>query len=373
MEARELAQIDVIREGDRDGSRTVLKVAPQVGLPFHAVAVPQEWRSYTGPTWIYIIESEDGFTLIDAGSGVVVEHLTDAFHEIGIDETLIKRVIISHGHIDHDGGALSLARKWNIEVWAHLLWDSLRFYDRSDLEGESHALVREAIARDGDQSSLRLDKQRNQRRQRHAALRREVNVSRLIDHRDQALGLTFYHTPGHAADEITVAMGIVLFTGDHILPEITPHPTLKGRFPRSVQEKLPRGYRDADRLYGLEVYLRSLLMIAEMGDQAVVMPAHRLMNKGRLNVVTAARARSIVDHHAERIERILGIMRSATWSLAELTRALFAGRDLRNVYGGALSETMAHVELLVGSGDITEDLQNRFVWRGSQNYLIRFQ
>ena len=371
------ATIDVLREGERDGSRTLLRIKPVDGPAFHAAAVPQDWYSYTGPTWIYIIEGQDGLTLIDSASGVVVEHLTDAFREIGIDPSSLRRVIITHGHVDHDGGALLLAREWGVEVWAHLLWDTLRFYERAELEGEGYSLVQEALDEDGRTSnpldSSVLDEDRARRRDRYAAMRQQVNLGRLVDHGDQAADLTFYHTPGHAPDELTIASGTVLFAGDHILPEITPHASAKGHFPAGVLERLPAQYRDVNQYYGLNVFLRSLLMIAAMGDEALVMPAHRLINRGKLNLITATRARVIVDHHAERVERILEIMGSTTWSVGELTKALFAHRSLDGVYHQALSETMAHIELLEGSGDIVKSPENRFTWSGSQRYLSLLQ
>jgi glyoxylase-like metal-dependent hydrolase (beta-lactamase superfamily II) len=373
MTPNQLAAFDVLREGDSDGGRTLLRITPVGAPPFHAIAVPQDWHSYTGPTWVYIVESPDGFTLIDAGSGLIIEHLTDAFHDIGIDTNSIKRVIITHGHNDHDGGALLLAKTWGVEVWAHVLWDSLRFHNRSNLEGESYPLVQQAL----DQDTERLAPygqpffapENVARRQRYIDQRREVNVTRLVDDGDQGAGMTFYHTPGHAPDELTIAMDGVLFAGDHILPEITPHPTLKSKFPSEARAAIPAKHADEDELYGLDVYLRSLLMIAAKGDQALVLPAHRLLNRGKLNIITAARAQVIVDHHVERLEQILELLGNTTWSLAEITRQLFAHRSLDGVYLPALSETMAHVELLIRAGDVLRDHEDRFAWSGSQHYL----
>jgi glyoxylase-like metal-dependent hydrolase (beta-lactamase superfamily II) len=368
-----LASFEVLVEGKSDGSLAVLKITPTDAEPIHAVAVPQDWCSYTGPTWVYIIEASDGFTLIDAGSALAAEHLSHAFGAIGIDRTFVKRVIITHGHSDHDGGALELAQNWGVDVWAHALWDKLRFYDRAVGGGQSHRLVQQALDNDGagfdpvDKESLEIEFV--QRRQRYRDLRRDVNVARLIDDGDTESGLTFYHTPGHAPDELTIAMRDVLFAGDHILPEISPHPTLKTSFPSTLRSTLPMRYRVEKDLYGLDVYLKSLMMIAAMGDEALVLPAHRLLNRGRLNIITSSRAREIADHHRERLHRILELLGANTWSLSDLTQSLFAHRSLQGVYQPALSETMAHVELLISSGDVALDPDGRFTWAGSQRYL----
>jgi hypothetical protein len=144
---------------------------------------------------------------------------------------------------------------------------------------------------------------------------------------------------------------------------------MKSTFPPELRAAVTVTHRDEDDLYGLDVYLRSLLMIAAMGDQSLVLPAHRLLNRSKLNVITAARAQVIVDHHAERLERILVLLGNTSWSLAEITQQLFAHRSLAGAYVPALSETMAHIELLVRSGDILHDHEDRFARTGSQHYL----
>jgi glyoxylase-like metal-dependent hydrolase (beta-lactamase superfamily II) len=373
MHSHPLVRVHSIREGETDGSGTILRIEPVVGQAFHAVAVPQDWYSYTGPTWIYVVETENGLTLIDAGSGLVVERISQAFDLIEKVPTDIERVVISHGHLDHDGGALLLAREWGIEVWAHVLWGSLRFHERSGSEGSGWDAVRKALdddlASDAPLAHRPASDERRRRQERYNALRREVNVSRLVDHGDTADGLTFYHTPGHAPDELTIERGAVLFAGDHILPEITPHPTIKTRLPAGISDTLPTRHRDEKKLYGLDVYLRSLQMIGNMPEETLVMPAHRLVNRGRMHILTVSRARDISEHHLERLEFILDAMGTESWALGDLTKALFRHRSLQNVYEAALHETMAHVELLLSTGDIVETPEQRFAATGSQHYL----
>ena len=254
-----------------------------------------------------------------------------------------------------------------------MLWDSLRFHNRTDLAGEGWDRVQDALDDDrrADEPLGRTEslEERLKRQRRYSKLRRNVNVAKLVEHGEQASGFTFYHTPGHAPDELTIQKGGVHFAGDHILPEITPHPTIKSRLPDTVRSTLPERYRDEDKLYGLDVYLRSLMLISGMSDETLVMPAHRLINRGKLNVLTAPRAREIADHHIERVEVILEIMGTSSWSLGDLTKKLFAHRRLNNVYEAALHETMAHVELLIRCGDVFNTPEHRFVGTGTQNYV----
>ena len=85
MNAQPPAKVQSLRDGAQDGSGAVLRITPVDGPAFHAIAVPQDWFSYTGPTWVYVIEAEDGLTLIDAGSSLVIEHVETAFRMISLD------------------------------------------------------------------------------------------------------------------------------------------------------------------------------------------------------------------------------------------------------------------------------------------------
>ena len=58
MNTHPLVRVDELRNGEEDGSGAVLRITPASGPTFHAIAVPQDWYSYTGPTWVYVIESD---------------------------------------------------------------------------------------------------------------------------------------------------------------------------------------------------------------------------------------------------------------------------------------------------------------------------
>ena len=75
-----------------------------------------------------------------------------------------------------------------------------------------------------------------------------------IDHpikANETIGkLEILHTPGHSPDELCMKLDEVIFTGDHVLPEISPHPTMKAEFPPEIKENLPDSYKDPDKWYG---------------------------------------------------------------------------------------------------------------------------
>ncbi|MCF7788237.1 MAG: MBL fold metallo-hydrolase [Prosthecobacter sp.] len=53
----------------------------------------------------YLIESSGEFALIETGPGSTLETLRAAIREVGVDEAAIKKVFVTHIHLDHAGAA----------------------------------------------------------------------------------------------------------------------------------------------------------------------------------------------------------------------------------------------------------------------------
>jgi len=72
-----------------------------------------------GVSGIYLIVS-DGITLIETGTSQVVPNIFEAIRELGYQEDAIKRVIVTHVHLDHSGGTGWLVDKLpDLEVYVH--------------------------------------------------------------------------------------------------------------------------------------------------------------------------------------------------------------------------------------------------------------
>ncbi len=48
--------VAVLRQGDPEGNRMIVRLTTHSGLVIHTIAVPQDWPSGTGPTWAYLFE-----------------------------------------------------------------------------------------------------------------------------------------------------------------------------------------------------------------------------------------------------------------------------------------------------------------------------
>ena len=163
-------------------------------------------------------------------------------------------------------------------------------------------------------------------------------------------------TPGHSPDQICLEIDNILFTGDHVLPEITPHPTSKMVFKNSVNVHINASKEKLESLYGLGVYLKSLGVVARFANETVLLPAHRLYNRGNLNEVDPSRAEDIIDHHSRRLARLLKSIGGGESSLEDLTEGIFSrGKLLGGNLMAAVSEVVAHLEFLDDTEDIKVD------------------
>ena len=68
---------------------------------------------------VFIVEAEEPF-IVDAGLGYNAKHLYEKADELGIASKL-KRVILTHRHIDHVGGANFISQHFKADLYASAL------------------------------------------------------------------------------------------------------------------------------------------------------------------------------------------------------------------------------------------------------------
>ena len=360
------SDIEVLRQGDAQGNGMVLKLTTGPGLTIQAVAVPREGFSYTGPTWAYLFEHE-GLNLIDSGVTGSFSKLAEGLQYTGYRVEDIQRVIITHGHEDHDGAVAQLVDETGAEVWAHEIYAHLQPYDPRDIERRATSPLQHEMYRVAQDNDVVF--RSSPEREDYLRRRRDLTLDHRIQSGERLGNLTFLHAPGHSPDEICVTLDGVVFTGDHVLPEITPHPTTKTRFAPEVKQHLPEEYHNEDGWYGLETYLRSLQMVAELGPNVAVLPAHRLYNRSKFNFLSETRAGDLIQHHAQRLSAMMAKLRPERLSLEQLTRGIFERRKLEggNLFA-ALTETVAHIELLQDAGDLEVSDDGQLNPTGTENY-----
>ena len=143
------------------------------------------------------------------------------------------------------------------------------------------------------------------------------------------------HTPGHLC--LHLADREMLFTGDHVLPRITPH---VGQFPLDSPEGDPLGD-----------FLASQERAGRLPDaeRLLCLPSHEERFTG-----LPERTRAITDHHEERLTRMAELLGHGPTTLWDLTSGLEWRRpweDMRVLARHmAASETAAHLRTLEERG-----------------------
>jgi glyoxylase-like metal-dependent hydrolase (beta-lactamase superfamily II) len=354
-------QPEIIKKGDDSGNRMVLKYEGPDSIPIYAIGVPQAWASRLGPTWSYVFES-DRLTVVDPGCYGTVDRLEQGLQTIGYSSASVGRVIVTHGHVDHDGNCYPLLSRNGAELWAHEVYGWLARLGRREIETDWRRTFPGYPVREDNTFTDRVTEHERQISQ--------LTLSNPVTDGLTANGLTFYYTPGHSPDELCIRYGDMLFSGDHVLPQITPHPSVGLSYQR-FQQSLPDSYKGGNRYYGLAVYLRSLKRVSGLGDEITVLPAHRAFYHGNFNPINLERSTEILEHHRDRCGDLLKLVREGMVDLAAITRKHFdhIGLDDRMFYP-AFTEVISHMELLQEAGDVAmwADGGSKVRWKGTEAY-----
>jgi glyoxylase-like metal-dependent hydrolase (beta-lactamase superfamily II) len=72
-----------------------------------------------GHTNCFVVEADDGVTLVDAGYRGTWAYVEECLSAIKRSVADVRGLLITHGHFDHLGFAALVRRRWGIPVWAH--------------------------------------------------------------------------------------------------------------------------------------------------------------------------------------------------------------------------------------------------------------
>jgi len=165
-----------------------------------------------------------------------------------------------------------------------------------------------------------------------------------IDESELEVVWTPGHSPGHCCFYWPARR--VLFSGDHLLPKISPN---IGLHPQSGADPLDDYLASLARIRGLEI------------DQ--VLPAH-----GDPFGDHRERIEVIMRHHDERKAALVNLARDGAKSGWQLAGGLFHGVMERNVFQQrlALQETLAHCQSLAVEGRLRKQVNRQLVtWQAA--------
>ncbi|MFC4535504.1 MBL fold metallo-hydrolase [Sphaerisporangium dianthi] len=296
-----------------------------------------------GYTLVYAVESPGGPVLVDAGWNHedAWTALRDGLAAAGVDVREVRGVVVTHYHPDHAGLAGRVREESGAWIAMHEADAALVRLIRSMPDGSHGDFQAEMMRRAGAEADAD-EVRRFERPDPPAQPDRELRDGDLVDLPGRALRVVWTpgHTPGHVCLHLEGADR--LFTGDHILPGITPH---IGLYPYDRQDIDPLGD-----------FIASLKRVADLGT-AQALPAHEWAFAG-----IAARAAEIRAHHEDKLLRLRELMTECAdrpltiWQVAERMTWNRPWSELIAVQRGmAAGEAAAHLRTLESQGAVRRE------------------
>jgi glyoxylase-like metal-dependent hydrolase (beta-lactamase superfamily II) len=287
----------------------------------------------------YLLSDDAGHTLVDCGIRLLEEErdhgwidLLEALAACDAAPGDVKRLIVTHAHIDHYGMAARLVEETGCELWMHeLAHEELQMY-RDPEKGRERLrelLSDHGVGRDELDEVTAFEDWR-------PFVSGVVEATRPLQGGERitigAREWEIVHTPGHARSHVCVwnESDGALISGDHLLPTITPHID----FERQGEED-PLGD-----------FLESLTRVEKL-DPRLVLPGH-----GRPFAEGAERARIIARHHDRRLGAILQVVRREPRTASDITEEIFGSTLLNFQRRLALGEALAHLAYLRKRGEV---------------------
>jgi len=310
------------------------------------IPIPIPFPQAGGPVNAYLVEEQGGGLLMwDAGLGSPEAHaaLEEGFRRLGRRLDEVTRIVVSHGHVDHYGGARFVQERHGGEVPVHahpadtpkIAEDGWRWRDRAPLYAAYLARLgvpQEGIAAIGKEG------------ERGFGLARRVPGVRPIGEGDllrtRHLELRVLHMPGHTPGLLCLhdPARRIFFSDDHLLERISPNPLIE----------LGPG--------GEEGFFRPLLAyVASVGRMRaleidLVLPGHGPPFSGHRQVIDALLA--FMERREARVREILA---RGEATAHEVARVLFPSARPAEAFL-TLSETIAHLEVLESRGEASRRL-----------------
>ncbi len=302
-----------------------------------------------GPINCYLI-LDDEPTLIDTGPDepATLDSLRTQLASHGLAFKDIRRIVITHAHVDHFGLAFRIVAESGARVLSH---ERNRWW-LTDFENERsrrNDFYRDMFVTNGAPPDMADSAGRAMRRMiGYASSTPAEQFVPLGEGDTLALGGDTWqviHAPGHASGLICLFEPLTraLISSDHLLLDITSNPTLE-----------PPGRGETERPRALIDYLASMRRSALL-DPRVALPAHgepiydvRALVDGRL------------AFHRSRLDHIEQQLRCCVGTAYELVNALFPGLTSFDVFLG-LSEVIGHLDVLEAEGRVRRQVTDGLV------------
>ncbi len=310
-------------------------------LGIHRIPVPIPFPQAGGPVNVYLVEEEGGLLMFDAGLGTAEAEaaLEQGFARAGLRFDQVTRIVLSHGHVDHYGGARTVQERAGRAVPVHVhpadepkvSESGRRWRDLLPAYG-AHLLAL------GVPPEVMAEIGRNLGGS-YGMARRIPSVAPLAPgtlFRTRHLALEALHMPGHTPGLTCLydRRRRLVLSADHLLEKVSPNPII---------DLGPDGREGTFR--PLVAYLASIARLREL-EVDLVLPGHGPPFTDHRGVIDG-----LLAFYEKRQERIRQVLRGGAPTAYEVTRALFPWARDGDLFL-VVSEAIANLELLEDRGEV---------------------
>jgi glyoxylase-like metal-dependent hydrolase (beta-lactamase superfamily II) len=312
-------------------------------LGVRRIPVPVPFPEAGGPANVYVIEEEGGgVALFDAGIGTKEgrDALHSGFDAAGLSLGDIRRIFVSHGHLDHYGYARSAQEASGAPVYVHVRdHDKVTGRDRTNQRLEQYEAYLEKLG-----APPQLLDHVKVHYQDFRRMARPLEHVEPLEHgtvlRFKRFSAEVLHLPGHTPGLVClwVPEARVLFSDDHLLERVSPNPLL------DLEGNAEPVHR------ALVEYVRSARRVRELPVELVA-PGHAEPFSGHVELIDR-----LLGFYQKRQVRLLELLGAGgPQSPAELAPQIFPRAKEHQLYL-TLSEVMGNLEVLEEDGLVVRSI-----------------
>ncbi len=315
------------------------------------IPIPNNPLGYTN---VYLVQRNSEYLLIDLGVNTkeAFDSLERGLSEIGVSFEDIAQIVVTHSHRDHYGLSGRVKQLSHAKILMHYLEKDLINSRYLNLD-ETLRLFKQWLHVNGvPANELPTRRPVSIGRQGFAGytlpdttLRGGETISNGV------FNLQVLWTPGHSPGHICLYEPTqkILFSGDHVLPVITPHVSLQAQ-----SEDNP-----------LVDFLNSLNIVKQL-EANLVLPAHE---QTFTNLQT--RIEEIIRHHQQRNAEILEALKAEPKTAYQISTEItwmpaFGGARFQDLAlwnkRMAVMETLAHLKAMEIDGKVSTFLRDKIIY-----------